>query len=108
LSFKITQDTRNSKLLINFVQLFGCGGVYNQSRTNNVQDFMVTKFSDITEKIIPFFETYPLRGAKPKDFLDFKLVAELMKSKAHLTKEGLDKIRVIKLRMNSQRNEEAN
>lgn len=104
LVFKITQDRRSNEVLKSFVQLFGCGNVYKQSPSSNVEDFLVTKFSDITEKIIPIFESYPLIGVKNKDFQDFKKVAELMKSKSHLTPEGLDKIRNIKLKMNSLRN----
>jgi len=29
-------------------------------------------YSDIVEKIIPFFENYPIQGEKLKDFEDFK------------------------------------
>jgi hypothetical protein len=50
--------------------------------------FTVRKLSDILKIIIPFFEKYPLRGTKSLDFADFCKVAELMKDKAHLTKEG--------------------
>lgn len=64
---------------------------------------MVTSFKDITEKVIPFFDKYPIQGTKILDFLDFKRVADLMKNKAHLSKEGLDEIRFIKSKMNSRR-----
>jgi len=37
------------------------------------------------------------------DFLDFKRVANLMKNKAHFSKEGLHEIRFIKSKMNSRR-----
>jgi len=103
LVFKITQDSRNSDLLASFVEIFGCGAIYNQSRSGNVQDFMITSLSHITDKVIPFFLAHPLQGAKKKEFTDFIKVAELMKIKAHLTKEGLEKIRGIKSGMNFQR-----
>jgi hypothetical protein len=103
LVFKIAQDSRNNDLLQCFVKIFGCGAIYNQSRSGDVQDFMVTGLSNITDKIIPFFLAHPLQGAKKKEFMDFVKVAELMKIKAHLTKEGLDKIRAIKSDMNSMR-----
>lgn len=101
--FKITQDSRNNDLLSSFIEIFGCGAIYSQSRSGNVQDFMVTGLSSITDKIIPFFLAHPLQGVKKKEFADFVKVAELMKIKAHLTKEGLDQIRKIKLGMNDQR-----
>lgn len=104
LSFKVTQDNRDSVLLASLVDIFGCGSVYSQGKkTTAVQDFMVTALSDITDKIIPFFLAHPLQGAKQKEFADFVRVAELMKKKAHLTKTGLEKIRTIKLGMNSKR-----
>lgn len=84
--------------------LFGlqCGKINKDSRGSAVY-FLVQKLGDLTDIIIPFFEKYPLHGVKVKDFKDFKRVAELMKSKAHLTKEGLDKIRSIKSGMNTLR-----
>lgn len=104
LSFKVTQDNRNSALLAGLVGIFGCGAVYSQSKhTGTVQDFMVTGLSHITDKVIPFFLAHPLQGAKQKELADFIKVAELMKSKAHLTKEGLEKIRAIKQGMNFKR-----
>jgi hypothetical protein len=33
--------------------------------------FIVSSFSDISEKIVPFFDKYPLVGSKRQDYLDF-------------------------------------
>jgi len=60
-------------------------------------------FADINANIIPFFDKYPLQGEKAKDFMDFKKVALLMQSKAHLTREGLEEILKIKSGMNARR-----
>jgi hypothetical protein len=68
-----------------------------------VCDFQISKFTDLTDKIIPFFDKYNLQGVKVKDFSDFCKVAELMQSKAHLTEEGLIQIRQIKAGMNRGR-----
>jgi hypothetical protein len=57
------------------------------------------------EKIIPFFEKYPVEGVKGKDFEDFKCGADILKKKAHLTVEGLDQILKIKAGMNTGRSE---
>lgn len=48
------------------------------------------------------FNKYPLLGYKKQDYLDFLKVAELIKSKGHLTKEGLDKVILIKSNINSR------
>lgn len=103
LVFKITQDKRNSEVLALFSSIFDCGKVYNQSPKGGVLDFMVTGLADITEKVIPFFLAHSLKGAKLKEFQDFVKVAELMQNKAHLTKDGLEAIRSIKLGMNFKR-----
>lgn len=67
-------------------------------------DFIVTKFSDINEKIIPFFSRNKLLGVKLQDFEDWCKIAKLMQNKAHLSQQGLEKILTIKNKMNKGRN----
>ena len=102
LNFFVVQNIRDSYLLANFSQIFGCGSV-NIVEKSGIVSFSVRNLSDITDKIIPFFEEYNIQGVKAKDFNDFKEASILMKSKLHLTKEGLDKILLIKSRMNFNR-----
>ena len=85
------------KDLINF---FECGRVFRERIAFN---FRVTKLDDITEKIIPFYKKYPIVGVKVLDFNDFCKIAEMIKYKKHLTKEGLEEIKKIKSRMNTGR-----
>ena len=59
--------------------------------------------SDIENKIIPFFNEFPILGVKSLDYADFKKVAELVKNKEHLNPEGLQKIREIAEGMNLSR-----
>ena len=84
------------------IKILDCGSCSQPSNYNHV-NFFVTKFSDLNEKVIPFFDKYSIIGVKLLDFNDFKQVAELMKNNAHLTQEGLDKIRKIKTNMNRGR-----
>ena len=63
----------------------------------------ITKFTDINEKIIPFFEKYPIEGVKSLDFEDFKKVCKLIENKKHLTPLGIKAILDIKLNMNQNR-----
>lgn len=63
----------------------------------------IKNFADIENKIIPFFNRYPILGIKSLDFADFKKVAELIKNKEHLTAEGLNKITKIVAGMNLSR-----
>lgn len=59
-------------------------------------NFVVIKFSEISEKIIPFYDTNSLHGAKLLNYEGFRKISELMQTKAHLTASGLDEIRQIK------------
>jgi len=89
-------------LLNSFIEYFDCGNYYIRS-SQNVGDFVVTKFSDINEKIIPFLGKYPIYGIKGLDYGDICELAELIKNKAHLTSSGLEQIKKIKVRMNRNR-----
>ena len=82
------------------VEFLKCGVIF---KNREAIYFRVTKFHDITDKIIPFFKKYRIHGVKALDFYDFCQVAELMKDKKHLTAEGLDQIRQIKAGMNTGR-----
>jgi hypothetical protein len=99
LKFQIAQHSRDSELMKSLVTNFECGRIELNLGRSAVY-LVVTKFKDITEKIILFFDKYPLQGVKVLDFSDFKRVAELMKNKAHLTEQGLCQIRSIKSKMN--------
>jgi hypothetical protein len=119
LNFLVVQNIRDAYLLESFVQVFGCGS-FSIVEKSGIVRFAVLNFSQIVDNIIPglrpghrafqrngeprpLFEEYPILGAKAKDFEDFKEASVLINSKAHLTKEGLDKILLIKSRMNFKR-----
>jgi hypothetical protein len=82
------------------VDHLGCGNIFVDK---SAIEYRVTKFSDLTEKILPLFEKYPIQGKKYQDYTDFVTVVELIKNKKHLTEEGLDQIRAIKAGMNRMR-----
>jgi hypothetical protein len=87
-------------LIKNLVKYFDSGYV---SKYKNAFYYRIKKFADIQSKIIPFFNKYPIQGVKNLDYIDYCKAAELMKNKAHLTKEGLDLIRQIKANINKGR-----
>ena len=82
------------------IDYFNCGRLY---RKRDVYEFQVSKFSDVCEKVLVFFDKYPILGEKAKDLYDFCVVSSLMKSKVHLTEGGVAKIRKIKEGMNRGR-----
>lgn len=102
LKFQVPQHVRDIELLKIFIKIFNCGYV-NTEFDRSTSCFYVYKLADIIEKVIPFFDKYPILGSKSADFNDFKKIAMLMKDKAHLTKEGLSQIRYLQSGMNSRR-----
>lgn len=102
LRFQLAQHSRDNKLMKSFITYFGCGKVEENLKTS-MSYFVVNKFNDITEIIIPFFDKYPIHGVKSLDYINFKQIATLMKEKKHLSIEGLYKIKNLKSNMNNLR-----
>lgn len=101
LIFQINQHDRDKQLLACIAEYLKCGKIYKHSK--NAVVYRVSKTSDLTEIIIPFFLKHPILGIKALDFKDFCSILALIKNKAHYTKEGLDKIIQIKANMNTGR-----
>ena len=76
--------------------------IYKSEKDKSIS-FIFTKFSDIIDIIIPFFDKYPILGIKSLDFADFKKVAEIVKNKKHLTTEGYNEVVKINSTMNQRR-----
>lgn len=101
LRFSIKQHERDKSLMELISRYLGCGNVYADK--DSCCSLITVKYSDVTELIIPFFETYPVLGEKQYDFSDWCKVATIMIDGSHLTKEGLILIKNIKKGMNRGR-----
>lgn len=101
LVFKITQHSRDEELLYKIAEFLACGRV--EKRSGDACDYVVNSIKEFESKVIAFFTQYPLLGLKSLNFNDFKKVFELMKTKQHLTEQGLAKIKEIKAGMNTNR-----
>jgi len=102
LEFILSQHNLDQEFMKSLVEYLGCGYIKKYKNKSWVE-FVVAKSKDVNNIIIPLFIKYPLQGTKKLDFADFVKVAELMKVKAHLTKDGIEKIQVIKKGMNKGR-----
>ena len=102
LRFRISQHERDTKLMELLIKYLGCGRIEKYSKHNEAK-LVVTKFSDNTEKIIPFFNLYPLVGTKRFDYIDWCKISKSMTQGSNLTKEGLNYISSIKESMNRSR-----
>ena len=110
-SFAVVQGASSVAVLEEMVSFFGCGAVYvNRRHDNHREDlfrYHVSRFSDLRDVIVPFFEANPLRTAKRDNFAKFVEVIELMDRRRHLTVPGLIEIAEITQTMNFRKPSEA-
>lgn len=105
LTFQLSQHSRDEQLIRSLIYYLGCGNVYKdrESFHYRVEMFLSPQGIENYEKIIPFFDKYPIVGVKAQDFKDWCKVAGLIKQKKHLAEEGLNQILKIKGGMNTGR-----
>jgi len=60
----------------------------------------VRSLADLSQKILPHFQKYPLLTAKQKDFEKFVIICDMMKQNLHKNKQALLKIIDIAYTMN--------
>jgi hypothetical protein len=70
-----------------------------QEQSRSVNRFILRD----TDKIIEFVDKYPMLTRKQLDYIDWRTIVELKNNGAHKTYEGLNRIKQIKARMNSNR-----
>jgi hypothetical protein len=99
LCFEITNHSKDLSLLENIKSYFGGIGSITKEGKNTFQ-YRVSSKEDL-KIIIDHFDKYPLITQKYADFLLFKSVLEICKSKEHLTYAGLSKILNIKASLNN-------
>ena len=101
--FRIVQHKVDTKVLYAIKKFFSCGVVrVNHGDRNEIR---IRNFDCLKNKIIPFFEKYPLHTKKKYDFLKFKKIISLMDKGEHLSKEGIEKIFKIAEKMNTANKE---
>ncbi len=107
LHFHIKLQETDKDLLWKICNTLNCGNVYFQKeqRKNHTQCYRYTVSSqrDIFLNIIPFFQRYSLQTvSKQRSFRIFCKIAEIVNAKEHLTHKGVEKIRVLKQKMNQR------
>ncbi len=105
--FAVVQGARSVLVLHDLRRFFGCGAVYMNRRHDNHRENMhlysVHRRADLLEKVIPFFERYPLRTSKAQDFAKFVRCLEIIAADGHLTYAGLIEIAEIAETMNRRK-----
>jgi hypothetical protein len=96
--FTVVQHERDVQILHALKAHFGCGVV--RRNHGDRMAYRVRSKEHLLERIVTFFMAHPLKTKKNIDFLKFRDVLLLMESGAHLTSEGVEKIRVLAGQMN--------
>ena len=106
-SFVVVQSASSRDVLDGLVSFFGCGKVYvNRRHDNHREDlfrYCVTRFTDLRDIVVPFFERNPLRTSKRDNFEKFARVIHLMDRGRHPTMPGLIEIAQISETMNHRK-----
>jgi len=83
---------------------FDCGRLSVNHRYDNHREdllrYYVTRFGDLRDVIVPFFQANPLRTAKRENFAKFAEIVALMDLRRHLEVSGLLEIAEIAQTMN--------
>ncbi len=101
LIFEIELREDDEPILREIRNLLECGNIYHLDYVRYAKwrphvKLKVSNFTDISNKIIPFFQRYPLQAKKRLQFEKFCQAAELIKTKQHLTFEGIERIRALR------------
>ena len=99
--FQVYQHPNHREILEVFYWVFKTGRIRRKSPTNHGLVYCVDTNRNIKEKIIPFFEKYPL-SVKHADFQRFKKILELLETNRHKTFDGMKQIVDIAYTMNAQ------
>lgn len=97
-SFSIAQRAIELPVFEYIKDHLNCGYiVINNSRINKgllpMMEYRIVGLKDLTEKLIPFLNSYPLKTSKLYDYNKFKTILEMCNKKEHLTLNGLNTIR---------------
>lgn len=105
--FVLAQGEKSKSVLEGVKAYFECGSIFINRRKDNHQEDMyrycVRSVSDLSSRIVPFFDEFPLRTFKRNDFSVFKEVVSMMSRKEHLDRSGWKAILELAGTMNRQK-----
>lgn len=99
--FQVYQHQRHREILETFQEYFGTGKIYRKSGIHPVLTFSIDSRKNLLERVIPFFERYPLL-TKSKEFHRFREIVQVMERKEHFTVRGFKRIVSLAYEMNQQ------
>jgi hypothetical protein len=90
-SFSLSLNERDADLLRGLQVFFECGWI-RESRSDRTWKYEVRAIADLTERILPHFERFPLRGNKARSLQSFVVVCRMIEQGDHLQLDGLREI----------------
>ena len=98
--FRVVQHQRDEQILHRIRAMFGFGQVVINH--GDRKEFRVRGLENLN-RIVEFFQRYPLQTKKRKDFETFAAVIAMMNRREHVTRAGLDVIARLTATMNERR-----
>lgn len=93
-------NQRESFLIDLILKFFDNKGRINYSSDKKVVYYTISNIKDLSEKIIPHFSKYSLIGYKNIHYLMWKDILIKVKSRVHLTQEGINQIKDLRSKLN--------
>ena len=99
-SFSVSQNVDRAQVLVRIKEYFQCGSL-RRDYSDKTLKYEIRSLAEIIQKIIPFFDQFPLLSDKQNDFKLFKQICMMMARNEHHYAVGLEKIRSLAYQMNS-------
>ena len=99
--FQVYQHEKHRNILELFRYVFKTGTIYRKYGIHPVLNFSIDSRRNIIEKVIPFFDKYPL-VVKGKTYQIFRSIIIAMERKEHFSIEGFKRIVDLAYTMNQQ------
>ena len=99
--FQVYQHEKHKYILELFKHVFQTGTIYRKSGIHPVLNFSINSRRGIIEKVIPFFDKYPL-VVKGETYKTFRTIVMAMERKEHISIDGFKRIVDLAYTMNQQ------
>ena len=104
--FHVSQNPERAEVLQLIQRVLGCGYI-KANHPGSLRDhsvvLVVRNRRNLVERVVPFFEQFPLRSSKQLEFQTFAVIVRSMERGEHLTKAGMTQILRQAFAMNSGR-----
>ncbi len=99
--FQVYQHQKHREVLDLFQEYFGTGSIYRKSGIHPVLTFSINARQSLLDRVIPFFERYPVL-TKKDEFQRFRRIVKGMENKEHWTIDGFKRLVSLAYEMNQQ------